>query len=100
MPARSSAASAASQIVSSVPFICTDARRNPATCGTLRGNKKRRFDPALRAGGATPHQLVVQIKVTENGDLIEGWRCHATPGPAGADTTGGHSRIKKSFEFP
>jgi hypothetical protein len=32
-------------------FICDGARRNPATCGTNQGNRKRRFDPTLRRRG-------------------------------------------------
>jgi hypothetical protein len=29
-------------------FICTGARRNPATRGTNQGNRERRFDPTVR----------------------------------------------------
>ena len=29
---------------------CTGARRNPAAFGTNQGDRKRQFDPALRAG--------------------------------------------------
>ena len=32
-------------------LICTGGRRNPAACGTHKGNRERRFATPLRAGG-------------------------------------------------
>jgi len=41
----------------SIPSSCSGARRNPVSCGTNQGARKRRFSPALRAGGSvvSPH---------------------------------------------
>ena len=39
------------QIALSRSLICAGARRNPATCGTRQGDRKRGFAHPLRAGG-------------------------------------------------
>ena len=64
------------QIAVCMPLIGTGTPRDPATCGTHQGDWKRRFAPALRAGGLALSQSIhPEVELRANLKSIS-HRCH------------------------